>query len=130
MRACPLSCRETPRGRTAFSSNRRIRRSLFYNEQQAIETTNNIEQARLTVKTVDAAVEPIQAWSYGNGYVSAVVKKHLNFQAEGTVEQRKVEVEVESLSKKEIIEGVDPGEKLVTEGQNLLVNGAPVEIIP
>ena len=61
-------------------------RSASNNEQQAVETTNNIEQARLTVKTVDAAVEPIQAWSYGDGFVSAVVKKHLNFQSEGTIE--------------------------------------------
>ncbi len=61
-------------------------RSLSSNQQQVVETTNNIEQARLTVKTVEAQVEPIQAWSYGDGYVSAVVKKHLNFQAEGTID--------------------------------------------
>lgn len=61
-------------------------RSVSNNEQQAIETTNNIEQARLTIKTVDAKIEPIQAWSYGDGFVSAVVKKHLNFQAEGTID--------------------------------------------
>ena len=64
-------------------------RALSNNEQQAVETTNNVEQARLTVKTVDAKVEPIQAWSYGNGYVSAVVKKHLSFQAEGTIDYLK-----------------------------------------
>ena len=61
-------------------------RSLSNKEQPVVETSNNVEQARLTVKTVDAAVEPIQAWSYGDGYVSAVVKKHLNFQAEGTID--------------------------------------------
>ena len=61
-------------------------RAVSNNEQQAVETTNNVEQARLTVKTVDAAVEPIQAWSYGDGFVSAKVKKHLNFQSEGTIE--------------------------------------------
>ena len=61
-------------------------RAVSNNEQSAVETSNNIEQARLTVKTVDAKVEPIQAWSYGDGFVSAVVKKHLNFQAEGTID--------------------------------------------
>ena len=61
-------------------------RSVSNKEQAPVETTNNVEQARLTVKTVDAAVAPIQAWSYGDGYVSAVVKKHLNFQAEGTID--------------------------------------------
>ena len=61
-------------------------RSVSNKEQAPVETANNVEQARLTVKAVDAAVEPIQAWSYGDGYVSAVVKKHLNFQAEGTID--------------------------------------------
>ena len=51
-------------------------------------------------------------------------------EADGTVEQRQIEQGVEGLSKKEILEGVEPGEKLVTEGKNRLVNGAPVEIIP
>ena len=51
-------------------------------------------------------------------------------EADGTVEQRQIEQGIEGLSKKEIIEGVEPGEKLVTEGKNRLVNGAPVEIIP
>ncbi|MEM8832571.1 MAG: efflux RND transporter periplasmic adaptor subunit [Cyanobacteria bacterium P01_G01_bin.19] len=60
-------------------------RAVSSNEQPAVETTN-IEQARLTVKTVEAAVEPIQAWSYGDGFVSAKVKKHLNFQSEGTID--------------------------------------------
>ncbi len=51
-------------------------------------------------------------------------------EADGTVEQRQIEQGIEGLSKKEIIAGVEPGEKLVTEGKNRLVNGAPVEIIP
>ena len=51
-------------------------------------------------------------------------------EAEGTVEQRKVEEGIKGLAKKEIVEGVEPGDKLVTEGKNRLVNGSPVEIIP
>ena len=51
-------------------------------------------------------------------------------EAEGKVEQRSVEVGIEGLAKREIIEGVEPGDKLVTQGINRLVNGTPVEIIP
>ncbi|MDJ0715610.1 MAG: efflux RND transporter periplasmic adaptor subunit [Prochloraceae cyanobacterium] len=50
------------------------------------KSINNIEQVRLTVKTVPAQLEPIQAWVFGDGYVSAVSKKHLSFQVEGTIE--------------------------------------------
>ena len=66
-----------------------ILRSLSGSQESTIEVTNNIEQARLTVKTVPAKLEPIQAWSYGDGYVSALVKKHLTFQAEGTIDYLK-----------------------------------------
>ncbi|MDJ0775039.1 MAG: HlyD family efflux transporter periplasmic adaptor subunit [Mastigocoleus sp. MO_167.B18] len=48
----------------------------------------------------------------------------------GTVEQREIKAGIEGLAKQEILEGVKPGEKLVTDGKNRLVNGAPVEIIP
>ena len=48
----------------------------------------------------------------------------------GIVEQRAIKAGIEGLAKQEIIQGVKPGEKLVTEGKNRLVNGAPVEIIP
>ena len=51
-------------------------------------------------------------------------------EAEGIVEQRAIKQGIEGLAKREIMEGVKPGEKLVTEGKNRLVNGAPVEIIP
>ncbi|MGK7937059.1 MAG: efflux RND transporter periplasmic adaptor subunit [Xenococcaceae cyanobacterium] len=66
-----------------------IWRSLSSSQESTVEVTDNIEQARLTVKAVTANVEPIQAWSYGDGYVSAVTKKHLNFQAEGTIDYLK-----------------------------------------
>ena len=48
----------------------------------------------------------------------------------GVVEQRAIKQGIEGLAKREILEGVKPGEKLVTEANNRLVNGAPVEIIP
>ena len=48
----------------------------------------------------------------------------------GIVEQRSIKPGIEGLAKREIIEGVKPGDKLVTKGKNRLVNGAPVEILP
>ncbi|NEO31890.1 MAG: HlyD family efflux transporter periplasmic adaptor subunit [Symploca sp. SIO3C6] len=60
-------------------------RSVSSSQQSSEEVTNNIEQARLTVKTVPVNLEPIQAWVYGDGDVNAVTKKHLTFQAEGTI---------------------------------------------
>ena len=63
-----------------------ILRSLFSSQPTTKEVTENIEQARLTVKTVPVNLEPIQAWAYGDGTVSATTKKHLTFQAEGTID--------------------------------------------
>lgn len=31
-------------------------------------------------------LEPIQVWSYSDGYASAAIEKHLTFQAEGTID--------------------------------------------
>ena len=61
-------------------------RSVSNSQQSSEEVTNKIEQARLTVRTVSVNLEPIQAWTYGDGYVSAITKKHLTFQAEGTID--------------------------------------------
>ncbi|MBE9029587.1 efflux RND transporter periplasmic adaptor subunit [filamentous cyanobacterium LEGE 11480] len=47
--------------------------------------TTAAKPARLPIRAEPVALEPIQGWTYGDGFVSAVVKKHLNFQAEGTV---------------------------------------------
>ena len=60
--------------------------SFFGWQQSAEEVKTNIEQARLTVRTVPAKLEPIQAWVFGDGYVNAILKKHLSFQVEGTIE--------------------------------------------
>jgi RND family efflux transporter MFP subunit len=45
------------------------------------------------------------------------------------VEQRQIEMGIEGISMREIRSGVKPGELLVTDGQNRLVNGTPVEIV-
>ncbi|WP_254565675.1 HlyD family efflux transporter periplasmic adaptor subunit [Oscillatoria sp. HE19RPO] len=47
----------------------------------------------------------------------------------GRVEQREITLGIEGISTREIVEGVNPGELLVTEGSNRLVDGAPVEIV-
>ncbi|VEP11520.1 RND family efflux transporter, MFP subunit [Hyella patelloides LEGE 07179] len=74
-----------------FAGGIAIWRSISSPQQSTVEVAeaDNIEQARLTVKTVTANLEPIQAWSYGDGYVSAITKKHLTFQAEGTIDYLK-----------------------------------------
>lgn len=50
-------------------------------------------------------------------------------QQEGIVEQRQIQPGLRGISQREIIDGVQPGELLVTEGKNSLVDGAPVEVI-
>lgn len=47
----------------------------------------------------------------------------------GRVEQRQITLGIEGISRREIVEGVNPGELLVTEGSNRLVDGAPVEVL-
>ena len=50
-------------------------------------------------------------------------------QTDGTVQQRQVTPGVEGLAGIEILAGVEPGELVVVDGQNRLVDGTPVEII-
>ncbi|MEL7315246.1 MAG: biotin/lipoyl-binding protein [Cyanobacteria bacterium J06559_3] len=50
-------------------------------------------------------------------------------QADGTVQRRRVTRGIEGLSGVEILSGVEPGELVVVEGQNRLVDGTPVEIV-
>lgn len=50
-------------------------------------------------------------------------------EADGTVERRPVTRGIEGLSGVEILSGVEPGELVVVEGQNRLVEGTPVEIV-
>ena len=50
-------------------------------------------------------------------------------ETDGTVERRQVVQGVEGLSEVEIRSGVKPGELVVIEGQNRLVDGSPIEIV-
>ena len=50
-------------------------------------------------------------------------------QTEGTVERREVQPGVEGLIAVEILSGIEPGEWVVVEGQNRLVDGTPVKVV-
>ncbi|RUT05662.1 hypothetical protein DSM106972_036690 [Dulcicalothrix desertica PCC 7102] len=50
-------------------------------------------------------------------------------QNKGVVEQRRVELGITGISEQEVISGVQPGDLIVTEGQNRLVNGAAVRVV-
>ena len=49
-------------------------------------------------------------------------------ETDGTVQRRRVTQGIQGLSGVEILAGVEPGELVVVEGQNRLVEGTPVEI--
>lgn len=72
----------------------------------------------------DAVIVPLNAVAFRNQvpYVFVVNEENI-------VEQRKVALGVEGLNEREILEGVELGEQLVTEGQNGLVDGAEVRIV-
>ena len=73
----------------------------------------------------DAVVLPLGALvSRNQQYYAFVVNE-----ADGTVQQRRVTGGIEGLSGVEILSGVEPGELVVIEGQNRLVDGTPVEIV-
>ncbi|ESA37033.1 multidrug resistance efflux pump [Leptolyngbya sp. Heron Island J] len=73
----------------------------------------------------DAVVLPLGALvSRNQQYYAFVVNE-----ADGTVQQRRVTGGIEGLSGVEILSGIEPGELVVIEGQNRLVDGTPVEIV-
>ncbi|MFG6096327.1 HlyD family efflux transporter periplasmic adaptor subunit [Leptothoe sp. ISB3NOV94-8A] len=72
----------------------------------------------------DATVLPLgSVLARGQDFFAFVVSE------DGTVQRRRVTVGVEGLAGTEVLSGVEPGELVVTDGQNRLVNGTPVEII-
>lgn len=72
----------------------------------------------------NAVIVPLNAVAFRNQvpYVFVVNEENI-------VEQREVKLGVEGLNEREILAGVEPGEQLVTEGQNGLVDGAEVKIV-
>ena len=72
----------------------------------------------------DAVVAPLNAFVFRDQKPYVFVVN----QEEGSVEQRSVELGIEGIKQQEIQNGVKPGELVVTEGQNRLVDETPVEV--
>ena len=72
----------------------------------------------------NATVAPFNAFVYRDQkpHVFVVNKENI-------VQQREIKEGIQGLTRQEIIEGVQPGDLLVTEGLNRLVDGAAVEIV-
>ena len=81
------------------------------------EPQQTSEQARFPVKTVKAVSAPIQAWVFGEGFASAVRRKHLTFEVAGTI------VYVKQVEGRELREGdfVGTGELLASVDDRQLV---------
>ncbi|MEL7510291.1 MAG: multidrug transporter [Cyanobacteria bacterium J06554_1] len=73
----------------------------------------------------DAVVLPLGSLLIRNQQYFAFVVN----EADGTVQRREVTLGIEGLSGVEITSGVEPGEQVVVEGQNRLVDGTPVEVV-
>jgi multidrug efflux pump subunit AcrA (membrane-fusion protein) len=73
----------------------------------------------------DAVVVPLNAVVFRNQqpYVFVVNPD------EGVVEQRPVELGITGIRQREILQGVEPGELVVEQGQNRLVDETPVEML-
>lgn len=97
--------------------------------EEGVANLQDGEQVSAWIATVEknqATVAPFNALIFRDRQPHVFVVN----EEQGIVEQRAIKQGIEGLSKQEILEGVKPGEKLVTEGKNRLVNGAPVEIVP
>ncbi|MEM9907737.1 MAG: multidrug transporter, partial [Cyanobacteria bacterium P01_D01_bin.44] len=73
----------------------------------------------------DAVVVPLGTLVSRNQQFYAFVVNEVD----GTVQRRRVSRGIEGLSGVEILSGIEPGELVVVEGQNRLVEGTPVEIV-
>lgn len=78
-----------------------------------------------TVAKEDAVVVPLGALLPREQKFYAFVVN----EADGIVERRQVERGVEGLTEVEVLSGLEPGELVVVEGQNRLVDGTPVEVV-
>ena len=73
----------------------------------------------------DAVVAPLNAFVFRDQKPYVFVVN----QDKGVVEQRQIVPGIEGIRQREILSGVSAGEKLVTQGQNRLVEGTPVKVI-
>ncbi len=99
-----------------------------------IRITDNVESLRVGAQVsvwIEAETNP-SATTIPLGTVVFRERDPFIFVVDGdtnTVEQRPIRQGIEGLGSIEISSGVSPGELVVTEGRNRLVDGAPIEII-
>lgn len=94
------------------------------------ETTENLRHGEQILTWIaveedpNAIVVPLNAVVYRDQtpYVFVVNQEEM-------VEQRQVELGIRGITQQQIISGVRAGESVVTQGQNRLVDGAPVQIV-
>lgn len=93
-------------------------------------TTKNIRHGERVLTWIaveeepNAVVVPINTVVYRDQTPNVFVVNE-----KGIVEQRKVELGIKGITQQQIISGVKAGESVITQGQNRLVNGAPVTVI-
>jgi len=75
----------------------------------------------------EATVAPFNAFVFRDQIPYVFVIKEED--GKKVVEQRQVAPGIEGISKREILQGVTPGDLLVTDGKNRLVDGAPVDVV-
>lgn len=102
--------------------------------QVRIRITSGLENLRLgeRVQTWIAAESKASAITLPFGAVTTRDRQSYVFvvnPATKTVEQRPVVLDIEGLDRISIAEGLRPGELVVTEGSNRLVDGSPVEVV-
>lgn len=93
-------------------------------------TTKNVRHGERVLTWIaveeepNAVVVPINTIVYRDQtpYVFVVNEK-------GVVEQRQVELGIKGITQQQIISGVKAGESVITQGQNRLVDGAPVTVV-
>ncbi len=98
---------------------------------RGLEQVNNLKVGGRVYVWIEVAssresvVLPIGALvARDNTYYAFVVNE-----ADGSVQQREVTRGIEGLANVQILFGVEPGEQVVIEGQNRLVDGTPVEVV-
>lgn len=106
-------------------------------------TANSQEKTRLLTVEVDASKEVLVPGLTGEGLLvkerhenailvprRALVGNRLYVVEDGKIEVREVKFGFLSLNRAEILEGIEVGEKVVLEGQDMLRDGQSVTIVP
>ncbi|MGD1920014.1 MAG: efflux transporter periplasmic adaptor subunit, partial [Pleurocapsa sp.] len=72
----------------------------------------------------NAVVVPLNAITYRDRtpYIFVVGE-------DNKAEQRQVNLGIKGLAKQQVLSGIEPGETIITQGQNRLANGTPVQAL-